>query len=321
MYLIKFVPGFAELVAEQLRKSARIVDIEEDIALFEAPKPPAVPYAAQLYRVLGSYGAKSMAELLRAAANDGRYIAALRGEAQGETFRVRCMQGDQAVKADAAQLLELERGISRAGLSVHRTGPKHELRLWLRGRGKGLFLMKLDQPFGQGKLPPGVLRPDLCHMLCLLARVRGDDRCIDPFCGSGAIPRAMTHYTGNVTASDIDVRAVARAGGIKGVSARVADALSGSLPAGRYSVIITDPPWGLYKQQARADFLGALCASLSRMMAPGGRCVLFLERSMPVERAAESAGLEIARRFDALYSGHKVKALLLTRMAEDDDAR
>jgi len=313
MYLIKFAPGFGELVAEQLGKSARIVDVEEDMALFESPRPPVVPYASHLYRVLGSYNARSMAELLRAAALDGRYIAILRGEAQRETFRIQCMDKDQTVRADAVQLLALERNVSRAGVAVHRTDAKHELRLWLRGRGKGLFLLKLAQPFTTGKLPAGVLRADLCHMLCLLARVRGEDTCLDPFCGQGAVARAMTHYAGNVTASDISVKAVSHAGGVQGVSARVADMLADTLPAGKYSVIITDPPWGLYRERARTDFLDTMCRSIARLMTEDGRCVLFLERSMPVEDCIEAAGLAVTRRFDALYSGHKVKALLVQR--------
>lgn len=319
MYLIKFTPGFGELVAGQLTKNARIVDVEEDIALFEAAKPPDMPYASQLYRVLGSYRVRSMADLLRAAADDRRVMPALRGMAQGHTFRIRCMQGDRAVSAEPRQIAALENSVERAGLIPDRARPEHELRLWLRGGGRGLFLMKLGGE-SAAKLPPGTLRSDLCHMLCLLGQARRGDVCLDPFCGSGAIARAMARYCDDVTASDIDPKAASRAGGVKGVRARMADALGDALPEGKYSLIITDPPWGLFRAQGRADFADALCRSVARLLTREGRCVLFLDRSVAVEDALRGAGLALARRFDALYAGHKVKALLLERAPEDAEA-
>ncbi len=317
MFLIKFAPGFGALVAEQLGKATRIAQVDEDIALFEAVKPPATPYASHLYRVLGSYRVKSMQELLRAAARDTRYVAVLRAAAQGETFRIRCLKADQAVRADAAQLLELERTVSRAGLSPHRDGAKHELRLWLRGREQGLFLLRVARPGEERKLPKGALRPDICHMLCLLAKVRSGDVCLDPFCGHGQIPRAMLQYAADVTAGDIDSGAVRAAQGIRGARALTCDALSDKLPAGRYTAIVTDPPWGIYKAQQRGDFLLAMFRSFRRLLAEGGRAAVLLERSMPAQDAAEAAGLTLTRRFDALYAGHKVQALLLTVPEEE----
>ncbi len=317
MYLVKFAPGFGELVAEQLAKSARVVGVEQDIALFEAARAPDMPYASSLFRVLGSYPARSMGELLRAAARDTRYVAALRGAAQGETFRIRCMKGDSAVSADSAQILQLERNVAAAGLSVHRTKPRHELRLWLRDHGNGLFLMRLTHGERQKETPRGALRPDLCHMLCLLAKVDKNDACLDPFCGHGSLPRAMARYAASVTASDVDARMVSPLKGLKGVRAVVADALEGSLPAHSFSAIITDPPWGLYKPQQREDFFLSMFRSFRRVLKPGGRAVLLLERSLPAEEAALANGFALERRFDALYAGHKVKALLFLDRREN----
>jgi len=140
------------------------------------------------------------------------------------------------------------------------------------------------RPSWEKSLHKGELPPPLAWTLCRLAGLSHDDTVLDPFCGYGSIPdEAMKHFhITNFIACDNDREAIryteARFKKRKtpGFVLHKGDfSLLPSLVAEKsIDAIVTDPPWGQYKENSDERFFEKMFSVFEKLLKDGGRAVV-----------------------------------------------
>jgi tRNA G10 N-methylase Trm11 len=143
----------------------------------------------------------------------------------------------------------------------------------------------------------------------------------DPFCGYGSIPaeRLRRFPPAEFFASDIDGASLKIAKNkFRGDTAHHCtfnrcDAvdLPRFIPPASLDSIITDPPWGFYRDQPIGDLYTRSFGIFSRLLKPGGRAVLLCGRGGEAEAAAGQNGFSISRCIPILLSGKKAAVYVL----------
>ena len=77
-----------------------------------------------------------------------------------------------------------------------------------------------------------------------------------------------------------------------------------------FDAIATDPPWGLYKNIA-PDFYAKIFLEFARILKPGGRLVLLIERDVKIPRDAK---LLPKKKFDVLIHGKKATTYIFSKI-------
>jgi tRNA G10 N-methylase Trm11 len=237
------------------------------------------------------------------------------------SFRVVISRENKPATIDEKLRTLAERYIARvSGLGVNRSRPDTEFWFLYRredsppGTSFSIFMKRLTlRPSWEKSLNPGELPPPLAWTLCRLGRLRHTDVVLDPFCGSGAIPfAALKHFHINrFIACDHDKKAAAR------TAARFKDRASNSLvlhtadfrslvslvPAQSVDAIITDPPWGLYRERP-GGFYEEMFRVFSALLKAGGRVVVLCAQNDELLRAAGSRFMP-QKTIPILLSGRK----------------
>ena len=148
---------------------------------------------------------------------------------------------------------------------------------------------RLSMPSWRVYRPRVGLKPHLAYAMLRIAQVDGGDRLLDPLCGSATIPIvAATAYPGlRICGSDshaaglAGARRNARAAGVFERLALVranAHALAATYRTGSFSVVVTNPPFGIHLSRDR-DFhwlYSSLLRGFAAVLREGGRAVLLV---------------------------------------------
>lgn len=254
-------------------------------------------------------------------AADGRALCEADRQLRGygfRTWRVMFSAANRLQAADPALRARFERAVRAARLD--RVKPETELLVLWRRDGAAFLLLRLTRPAAAPKdLQRGELSPALARCLAALAQPRPDGAFLDPFAGHGALGAARLSLgrAARVCLSDSDaalVRALRQRFGARvEVECLDALALAGHHPAGAFTEIVTDPPWGLFAPLPlpEGEFYARLLAQFARLLAPRGVCVVLTAAKEALERACAGSGLQITERFDLLVNGKKAAAFVL----------
>lgn len=241
---------------------------------------------------------------------------------QTGTFRVRWSRENRfaAVPGNVAQ--EAERAIARGtGLVPDRSLPNFEFWFVIRREGGGFFGFLL--PKEDVRVPEkGELRPELAHLALRFAGMQENAVFCDPFAGHGALPRAALEAFSPkaVYISDRDPALAEwlRAQPVFSPPAFPvpADARHLShIPDGAVDFLVTDPPWGLFREEG--DLLGLYRAFLSeaaRILRPMGvLCVLTAKKEEFAALLSENADFAVEAAADILVNGKKARIFRAVR--------
>ncbi|MDR0654690.1 MAG: methyltransferase [Treponema sp.] len=235
---------------------------------------------------------------------------------------------------------ETEAFISRAsGLSLSRSRPDTEFWFLYRREGFSVFMKRLTRHASWEKqLHPGELPPPLAWTLCSLAGL-GEKKSaslsvLDPFCGYGSIPfQAFFRFpVQKIYASDTSAEAV-----------QETRKKIGSVSPGRFCEIfrsdfralpprpdmqnidriVTDPPWGLYRETDRntAQFYREMLDCFEKLLAAAGRAVILSAAAEALEKAAAESGFSVTNKIPILLSGKKAAIFLLMRLPKKEGCR
>jgi DNA modification methylase len=237
------------------------------------------------------------------------------------TFRIVISQENQPAAIDDKLRLAAEQYIEKlSGLKADRSKPDTEFWFLYRSEGFSLFMKRLTlRPSWEKSLHPGELPPPLAWMLCHLGNLKHSDTFLDPFCGYGSIPRAAIKYF-HITkciAYDSDKKAVAYAATHfknrsdqfarhNAPSLKVADfrSLITTLPRKSIDVIVTDPPWGDYREN-QPDFYQEMFNVFDVLLKENGRMVILGARTDDLINAAKKC-FTLQKHIPILLSGKKV---------------
>ena len=242
-----------------------------------------------------------------------------------QSFRLVCSLENKPAAINEGPKQAIEDFIVRASaLKVDRARPDTEFWLLYRREGFSFFMKRLTRS-AEKKLHPGELTPQLAWLLCRLGEIRPGGIAADPFCGYGSIPEAaLKHFPiKKFYASDSDPRCIKITGSKQCLKnerceIRRSDILSVSdfIPEGGVDTIITDPPWGMYKETKvpLGEFYEAALALFSKLLKSGGRAVLLTAALKELEQGvAKTSEMCIIKRISILVSGKKASIFLIKK--------
>ena len=334
LYYCTFVPGMQDLIAKAVRRRLEDVSMEkllDGAVLFET---------ACSYDKLNFFCFNNIFAVIEVREKSGIGVPALNTERAGavisennkkiKTFRVVFSDENKPASADETLRHNIEKLIIRhsassggTALKVDRRRPDTEFWFLCRREGFSVFMKRLTRS-AEKKLRPGELPPQLAWLLCYAGELKQGETVIDPFCGYGSIPEAaLKHFhIGKFIASDSDPGCIKITRSRPGLNnerceIRGADAFSGLefIPEGSVDAIVTDPPWGLYKETdiPLGKFYEKTLALFSKLLRNGGRAVILSAAREEFESAAAiTKGLSMENKIPVLVSGKKAAVYLIT---------
>ncbi|NLB38830.1 MAG: methyltransferase [Clostridiales bacterium] len=333
-YLSTFVVGLEEQVAELLPRrlaGARALRMLNGMVQYRYDGPARLidklPFLHNTYSVLIAFPRQAQDFEAMVAAAGSKRCHYLPGK---ETFRVRFVRENTFLSVPPKVLHAAERLVTKAtGMRPSRGQAETELWYIIRSESMGYYAQLLTRK--PDKTAPGALRGDLAYLIATLAQTDRDSVVLDPFCGSGALIRALRDHLpyGRLYASDSDAQAVGRLKREPLLTesqgeVRVADALTlAHLADASVDAVVTDPPWGDFKALPdEAAFYQRMLMSLRRVLKPDGRAVLLTARKRELAQAAAGGGFLVADTVHTLVNGKKTAAfVLLPRQENETESR
>lgn len=345
-YFATFITGTSQFVKEQLTglKNISIVKMYDGLVIFYSSRPwrelQNIRYFNNLFLLLEEKGShksgKSAVEgLMNIVARRGiKRSTILHDITKGKRgFKIFVAVENETVSVNRSLLQRVERQIqkeSRLRLNIKRP----DLEFWFMSRREGVMLFglrftKVRKETKQRK--KGELRAELAHIICLLSEPKPYDVVCDPFAGHGAIviERAHQFPYKKICASDIDNFLVSelkkKIGKMKNIQVVQADALHLDLPDGSINKIITDPPWGEYRELPNfKNFYENMLREFNRILGPDGTMVILIGakeifESILQDRFAHT--FKIKSKYNILVSGKKAAIYQLIRGYENNQGR
>lgn len=340
-YVSTFVAGFGEVVAAALKQTLESVEIDlllDGLVLYRSTSGisdvRALRFCNNSFVCLMSFeglGRKPLAQMGEAVLADGQLARRLAPYLPQKRLTYRFVASDanrfvpmpRRMRADMERLLAGE-----PRLRPDHSNPNVEFWLLARREGFGMVGMRITRHTAYEKtLARGELRPELCHLLCLMSEPSAADVVLDPFCGSGAIPLegARTFPYRKVLAGDHDsliiksLRKKVRQQGA-GIAIGRWDALDlQTFAPESVDKIITDPPWGIYRapHTNHMKFYRRMLQEFQRVLRPGGLVVCLTGQPTLFEASVrEAAGAwTIEKSYNILVSGKKATAFSMKKDA------
>lgn len=345
-YASTFIPGMGEVVAAALRCSLRDFELDlllDGLVVYRSSSTVAdvraLRFCNNSFVCLMSFdglGRNPMAQICQTILADGQLLRRVAPylPRKNLTYRFVASEENRFVPVPQRTRLALEQLLTaEPRLRPHPSNPDVEFWLLARREGFGFVGMRITRQRANEKtLAQGELRPELCHLLCLLSEPAADDVVLDPFCGSGAIPleRARSFPYRRVLAGDIDAKHV------KSLRAKVRQfrwirrKRQQNIVIGRWDAlnlhtfapesvdkIVTDPPWGFYQSQLTDldRFLRDTLQEFHRILRRNGLMVLLVGRPQLFENCLRDfkGALTVLQRYDVLVSGKKASVFKVVK--------
>lgn len=345
-YASTFIPGMGEVVEAALERSLQDVELDvllDGLATYRSSSAvadvQALRFCNNSFVCLMSFdglGRNPISQICQTVLADGQLLRRVAPHLPRKnlTFRFVASQENRFVPIPQRARRALERLLSAdRRLTPDASNPDIEFWLLSRREGCGFVGLRLTRHTAYEKtLAQGELRPELCHLLCLLSEPSADDVILDPFCGSGAIPleRARSFPYRAMLAGDIDAKHVkslrakvrqlrwARRKRRQAITIGRWDALDlHSFAPESMDKIITDPPWGFYQSQLTdlERFLRNMLQEFYRVLRRNGLLVILVGDPRLFEDCLRdfTGRMTVLQRYDILVSGKKASVFKIVK--------
>lgn len=236
----------------------------------------------------------------------------------GDAFVVKVSEANVLVAADTQKVAEYIASITTKMPSAHR--PDDEFLLLRRSDGRTLWGWRLPRAgFKLRSLEQGELRPELAHIMGLVAGVTPKMTVLDPFAGYGGIVREVLQgfHAKQVIAVEQNQRLIPHLKSIPRLVAMQGDARQlAHIQSRSIDRVITDPPWGDFAQvnpaELRALYRHAF-TQMHRVLRIKGAVILVTSAPFLSEVAAETS-FDVIKEYPILVSGRKASLFKLRRL-------
>lgn len=243
-----------------------------------------------------------------------------------KTFKILGIDKNQPTALDYKLVMNVEKKIHNScKLSV--AFRKHDLDFLFIRRTEGiiLFLLKLTyNRITERKLNRGELRPELAYILSWLTEIQKSDVIMDPFCGYGAIPKAIVkNFSYNMLfASDLDKNLTDKLkleykNNKKNFYIKQRDALNLSYFENNFiDKIVTDPPWNIFNTNNNINyqiFYEKVLNEFYRILKPHGICVVLMGNIKDFECALNKVSFICDDKYCILVNGKKANVYKLIK--------
>jgi len=166
------------------------------------------------------------------------------------------------------------------------------------------------------ELPAGSLRPELAHIMLLLAGVKSKDTILDPFAGYGSIPVEAVRGFGlkHVLAVEHDAT-LAQALIGKGFQVTQDDASKlSTIPDESVDRVVTDPPWGIFDStEDQPDLYQQSLVAIKRVLRHRGVAVILSGSGVLDQVINDTNDLSRLKVLNVLVSGKKANLIKVQR--------
>lgn len=327
-YFSTFISGLQEVVKAALEQDLKDIKVKlvlDGLVVYETDKPVKeiknLRYLNNtfiLFRLLNEE--VQMQSLVKSVLQKPDIISNVPSELlkQVHSFRVIASIENQLVSVDKNILIRVEELISkRLKLKLNRSLPDVEVWFLTRNEGYAFIGLRVTRtPNYEKTLHKGELRPELAHIMCLLAELKPNDMVLDPFAGYGSIPSECAKYfkLNRVYAGEKDKNIfkllLERARGLnpKLIVGKWDGLNLSSLTENAIDKVITDPPWGLYKNDDFDidSFYRDMFNEFVRLVKPNGLLVILTAQKELFENLLKTfSQFELVVKYDVLVSGKK----------------
>lgn len=323
-YFATFPSGCQQIVAQRLQKipNAQLIvsDVQDGLVLFKSSlshgQLSELRFFTNVFQLLADLGQQESIELAArvAMAADMSALPLKAG------FAVHVRVASQPTSLES--LAQLQHAVSAAnGGQPDSFKPDIALLLWLRADGRGLWGWQLPVAgYKHRRIEAGELRPELAHIMGLLAGLTPKQVVLDPFAGYGAIVRECLQgfHCDHVLAVEHNEHLVPHLKAIPRLVAKQGDAAR--LPhIQTHSVdrVITDPPWGKFAQATPEHLQRIYYESMQHMhrVLRAKGCVVMLTSVTFLPEVAAETGFAIEKQYNILVSGQKATLYKLRKLA------
>lgn len=320
-YFATFISGTQDIIAKRLQQfphsELKVDDLQDGLVLFSSSlttnQLSELRFFNNVFGLLADLGVQQSidAAAKQAALADMKYLPKV-------GFKIHTRRANQTV--GLAELRTLQQAVTdQTGGIPDSFRPDVELLLWMRADGRTLWGWQLPRPgFKTRKLEPGELRPELAHIMGLLASVDQKDTVLDPFAGFGSIVRECLQgfHCREVIAVEYNEHLVPHLKSISHLIAKHGDAARlPHIETRSIDRIITDPPWGRF-EQAGPEHLQRIYhesfIQMHRVLRAKG-CIVMLTGVDFIPHIAADIGFVIEKQYNILVSGQKAQLYKLRK--------
>jgi len=323
-YFATFTSGVQEIIGKRLQRFPRselaVQELHDGLALFSSSLSINQLTELRFFNNIFLF----MADLGQPGSIDAAAEVAMRADMSGlppkAGFKIHTRQANQPVGLQNLQVLQQAVSSANGGIPDS-FRPDIELLLWVRTDGRGLWGWQLPRPgFKTRKLEPGELRPELAHVMGLLASLDRKDTVLDPFAGYGAIVRECLQgfHCQEVVGVEYNEHLVPHLKSIPHVVAKHGDAARlPHIETRSIDRVITDPPWGRFEHatptQLEHLYYEAM-VQMHRVLRVKG-CIVMLTSLDFIGKLASEIGFTTEKQYSVLVNGQKATLYKLRKLA------
>lgn len=336
-YAGTFITGFSNVVENNLKlkiKDCEILTLLDGLIIFKCSENILnlkIPFLNNIYYVIDFKETNSNANYNFSLQNFVKKTNININELKkfikkNSDFKILTIDKNQPTGVNFKIIEPLEKLImSRCGLRLNKRNPKTEFIILRRSENIILFMVKISNNRQTEKtLKKGELRPELANLMISLSNLNDTDIVIDPFCGSGAIPKeVIRNFSYNMCfASDIDDNLILilkkeYKENNKKLFIKKRDALDLSYFEDNFiDAIITDPPWNIYNKQDInfEKFYEKMLISFKRILKDSGCIIVLMGNIEEFEKALSLVPeLILFNKIDTLVNGKKASVYVIKK--------
>lgn len=320
-YFATFVSGTQEIIGNRLQRFANaeltVDELHDGLVLFtsslSANQLSELRFFNNVFGLLADLGTH---ETIDQAADHALTVDFL--GAPKARFNVVARAADQPVALANLHQLQMTIAQKTDGTpDAHR--PETTFFLWQRQDGRTLWGWQLPRPgFKTRTLEQGELRPELAHIMGLLASLDHKDIVLDPFAGYGAIVRECLQgfHCQEVIAVEYNEHLIPHLKSIPNLIAKQGDAARlPHIETRSVDRVITDPPWGKFEpasQEHLERIYHEALIQMHRVLRVKG-CVVMLTAAPFLTALAQEIGFVAEKQYHILVNGQKASLYKLRK--------